>query len=454
MNEKLKFSNLASLSLMLFAMFFGAGNMIFPPMLGQQAGTNFLQGIAGFVVTDAGLSVLGIAAVVMVGTKIEDLAGLISHKFGIFMSIMVYFLIGPLFALPRTGTVSFELAVVPFVPQGVSVKLISLIFTALFFGITFILCLNTSKIVNIVGKVLTPILIIAILVIFAVSLINPVGTVGAPTGDYSTIPFFKGLIEGYLALDGMAGLAFAIIAINAVKGFGIKEPKRIAKYTIICGVFAELGLAAIYLALGHIGAQTSSLAQFENGGALLANVVNQLLGRTGNLILGVAVLMACLTTSIGLASSFSDYFHSIFPKLSYNKILVIVCLFSFAISNVGLTSLIKYSLPALIMIYPPTIALVLFSFANKWIKGKAEAYVLAMAFSLVIGIFDGLKHMKISLGFLSELVSKVPFYNLGIGWIVPSIIGCLIGLLPFVNFMGAKKEQNILGTKSEHSLVQ
>ncbi len=435
MNQKLKFGKLLSLSLMLFAMFFGAGNMIFPPMLGQTSGLNYLQSVAGFVTTDAGLSILGIAAVVMVGTKLDDLVGLIGPKFSILVGVVIYLLIGPLFALPRTGTVSFELAIVPFIPEGTSKVIILVIFTAIFFGITYISSLNPSKIVGIVGKILTPILLIAIAVIFVTSLVNPIGEIGPATGDYASIPFFKGMIEGYLALDGLAALAFAIVVINAIKDFGISEPRSIVKYTLIAGILAGIGLGIAYLALGFVGAQTSSHALFENGGQLLAYAVYQLLGKGGNIVLGLAVLVACLTTSIGLASAFSDYFNAILPKYSYKSILIVVCIFSFALSNIGLTSMIKFTLPALVMVYPPAIALVLLSFFNKWIKNKSEAYALALAFSFIVGIFDGLKVANISLGSISKLVETLPLFNLGLGWIFPALIGCLIGLLPFINFL-------------------
>lgn len=438
MNQKLSFSKLLSLSLMLFAMFFGAGNMIFPPMLGQLSGENFLHSVAGFVVTDAGLSILGIAAVVMVGTKLDDLVGLIGPKFSVFVGVMIYLLIGPLFALPRTGTVSFELAVVPFIPDDISKVTFSVIFTAIFFGITYILSLNPSKIVDIVGKVLTPVLLISIAVIFITCFLNPVGEIGSATGDYASIPFFKGMIEGYLALDGLAALAFAIVVINAVKDFGISEPKAIVKYTLIAGILAGVGLGITYLALGYVGAQTSNGPVFENGGQLLATVVYKLLGTGGNIVLGLAVLLACLTTSIGLASSFSDYFSVILPKFSYKKILAAVCVFSFALSNIGLTTMIQFTLPALVMIYPPAIALILLSFCNRWIKNKPEAYALALLLAFIIGIFDGLKTAHISLGSISELIARIPLFELGLGWVIPAIIGCLIGTLPCVKFLSNK----------------
>ena len=427
MKEK-KNRQLISISLMLFAMFFGAGNMIFPPMLGHLAGTNYFIGTLGFIVTDAGLSILGIAAIVHVGNKISDLGQLIGPRFAIFFGMVVYLLIGPLFALPRTGTVSYYMVVEPFLSEPN--LLISVIFTAIFFGATYILCLNPTKLVDIVGKILTPVLLICIAVIFIASIVNPVGEIGVPQGDYSTMPFFRGIIEGYLALDGMGALAFAIVVIEAMKGRGYDNQHDIAKNTLIAGIAAGVGLGLVYLALGYVGAQTSSGQPFENGSVLLTSVVNTLLGPVGMVVLGLAVLFACLTTSIGLASSFSDFVHEVFPKYSYKKVLTIVCLFSFAVSNIGLTKMIAITLPALIMVYPPVIVLIFTSFAKKFLGDKPEPYAFGMLFALIIGIFDGLKAAGLMSASLLEKISAiVPWFDLGIGWVVPALVGVIIGII-------------------------
>lgn len=436
-NKKLGAGKIISLSLMLFAMFFGAGNMIFPPMLGHLGGENFVQGTLGFVAADAGLSILGVAAIVMAGTKLDDLGRLIGPKFSVFLGALIYLLIGPLFALPRTGTVSYEMAALPFLNEHAGI-LTSVVFTALFFGITYVLSLNPTKLVDIVGKILTPVLLISIAVIFVVSVINPVGEIGAPKGEYETIPFFKGIVEGYLALDGFAALAFAIVVINAVKDLGVSEPGRIVNYTLISGVFAGIGLGVVYMALGYVGAQTSAGGAFENGGQILTFAVHELLGNGGNFVLGLAVLLACLTTSIGLATSFSDYFHELMPKYSYKKILTVVCLFSFAVSNIGLTTMIKFTLPALVMVYPPVITLVLLSFLKKFLGTRPEPYAFAMLFAFVIGIFDGLKNAGISMGGFEGILEYVPFFELGMGWVVPAVAGCILGLIVKA-FRGEKK---------------
>ena len=286
------------------------------------------------------------------------------------------------------------------------------------------------------GKVLTPVLLISIAVIFVVSVISPVGEIGSPKGEYAEMPFFKGMVEGYLALDGLAALAFAIVVINAIRDMGVTQSKSIVRYTLMAGVLAGIGLGVVYLALGFVGAQTSMEdTAYGNGGQVLASVVYRLLGVGGNAVLGLAVMLACLTTSIGLATSFSDYFHEIFPRISYKTILTGVCVFSFAISNVGLTTMITFTLPALVMVYPPAITLVLLSFAKKIVGKKHEAYALGMLFAFIIGIFDGLKTAGIDTGALGALAARLPFFDLGIGWILPAIAGCIIGMLPFVNFL-------------------
>lgn len=328
--EKLKFKQIMSLTLTLFAIFFGAGNMVFPPAMGQLAGENYWQALIGFILTDAGIALLGIIAVVLVGNEITDLGNLVSKKFSIFLSIVVYLLIGPLFALPRTGSVSYELAAKPYVPNEYS-WLVSLAVTAVFFAVTYFMSARPNKIVDIIGKYLTPILILSIVAIFFSCLFmdksNHTVQYGATTATDSYTQggaFFQGLIEGYNALDGPAGLVFAIIIINAVTGFGIKKRKNITKYTVICGIGAVIILSAIYFMLTYIGAST--LTSFPNGGELLHAVTSDLLGTPGGIILGIAVLLACLTTSIGLTTSFSDYFHELIPSVSYQKIALIVCL--------------------------------------------------------------------------------------------------------------------------------
>lgn len=433
--KKLSLPQILSVSMMLFAIFFGAGNMIFPPAMGQLAGTNYLSALAGFILTDAGIAILGVTAVVLVGTSMSDLGHLVSKKFALCLSVGVYLLIGPLFALPRTGSVSFEIALLPYVGSEHSM-LWSLLFTAAFFALTYYLSSNPSKIVDVVGKYLTPILLLSIFAIFAASLLSggfqgefAFGKAMQPQGAYAHIPFFQGMIEGYNALDGPAGLAFAIIVITAIKGYGITDKKSIARYTILCGLGAAAFLAIVYFMLTYVGSITNT--SFANGGAMLHAVTNHLFGNAGGIILGIAVLFACLTTSIGLTTSFADYFQTILPTLSYKKIACLVCIFSFIISNVGLSQLIAISLPILIMLYPVTVVLILLSFLKSRIQHRRMVYVMAMLFTFAISFVNGMESAGIQLGSLTSLCAKLPFYELSLGWILPAIVGALFGWLPF-----------------------
>lgn len=237
------------------------------------------------------------------------------------------------------------------------------------------------------------------------------------------------MIEGYNALDGPAGLAFAILVITAIRGYGITDKKSIARYTILCGLGAAGFLAIVYFMLTYVGAITNTA--FPNGGALLHAVTNHLFGGIGGIILGIAVLFACLTTSIGLTTSFADYFQTILPKSwTYKRIAASVCLFSFVISNIGLSQLITVSLPILIMIYPVTVVLMLLSFMKKRIGSRRMVYILAMLFTFAVSFVNGMESAGMQLGILSKWCGMLPFYDRSIGWILPAILGALLGLLP------------------------
>lgn len=435
--KTLTFRQIITVSMMLFAIFFGAGNMIFPPAMGQLAGTSYLAALAGFILTDAGIAILGVTAVVLVGNSMSDLGKLVSPKFALFLSICVYMLIGPLFALPRTGSVSFEIAALPYLGNN-NRMLFSFLFTAIFFGLTYYLSSNPSKIVDVVGKYLTPVLLISIFAIFIATLLYPqsqeplaFGTMTQAKGAYVDIPFFQGMIEGYNALDGPAGLAFAILVITAVRGYGVSDKKAIAKYTILCGLGAAAFLGIVYFMLTYVGAMT--ITPFENGGSLLHAVTNHLFGSVGGIILGIAVLFACLTTAIGLTTSFSDYFQTLLPRVSYKKIAAFVCLFSFVISNVGLSQLIKIALPILLIIYPVTVTLILLSFMRRFIKHRKSVYIVGMGFTFIVAFLYGLDTAGLSLGSVSVWVRELPFYELGLGWVLPGAIGSILGALPFLN---------------------
>ena len=423
MKEKLSFTQLISLSLMLFALFFGAGNMIFPPAMGLSAGSHVWTALAGYIVTDVGLPLLAITAVVFANRSLTTMVGRAGKKFSTFFIVLIYLLIGPLFAIPRTGSVSFELAVMPFLGESSHVSLYSVIFTALFFGAVYVLSANPNKIVAIV--------LLSIFIIGISAIVNPIGPVGQPVGTYESIAFFNGIIEGYMAMDALAASIFALIVIENVEAMGIQSQRNIAKYTLLTGILATIGLAVVYGILAYVGATSGSLGQFSNGGQLLAAVAHHLFGTIGMLILGIAVLFACLTTAIGLTTACGDYFSDNYTKLEYNHVIIAVCLFSFLVSNIGLTQLLNITLPALLMVYPVLMALVLASFLNRWFQDRQPIYAGILIGAACVSIPNGLESLaanyNIQITALSDLLQSIPFYQLGLGWVIPAIIGGIIG---------------------------
>lgn len=426
MKSSLKLSEIFAISLMLFALFFGAGNMIFPPALGQGAGTDVWIALFGFVITGVGLPLLGVIAIALKG-DINSLAGRVHPLFALVFIVAIYLCLGVFVSVPRTGTVAYEMAVAPFLPNSVAGASYPLVmFTFIFFAVTFYLALNPSKLVGRIGKVLTPILLAIIAVIVVKALISPMGEFGAPTETYKE-PLFKGFIDGYLTLDGLAALVFGNVVIHTLKGKGITNKKSIAKVTIVAGIIAALGLLIIYLALAYLGASSVSLGMGENGGVILTNVVHHLFGSYGTLLLGLAIAAACLTTSVGIVAACGEYFSALLPKLSYQKVVFIFCVLAFMVANLGLTQLNALALPILIAIYPIGIVLIVLSLIENYIRIPLAMYVGGIVGAFVISFFDGLNNAHIQIAALVPILEKVPLYSVGIGWLIPGMIGMFAG---------------------------
>lgn len=423
---------------MLFALFLGAGNMIFPPMLGQEAGTNIWLALAGFLVTGVGLPLLAVVAIARSGGDLQTLATRVHPIYGVVFTIIVYLAIGPLFGIPRTGTVAYEIGITPFIPDDLAEKRMPLfIFTILYFGITIWLSLNPSKLVDRIGKILTPALLIVLILLVSKSIITPMGTLQKPNDDYATTPFFKGFIEGYLTMDTLGALVFGIIVVRFIRGKGITNKKSITKIGLAASVIAAFGLGLVYLSLAFIGAtSTEAIGIKDHGGAILAEAATYLYGSSGIAILSLIIIFACITTSVGLVSASATYFSSLLPAVSYPVLVIILSAFSFIFSNFGLERLIGYSLPVLIIIYPLAIVLIILSFADHLFHGHRSVYVGALIFTGLISIIDGFNAANITseallslLDKLNSVVSFLPFYDEGVGWLLPAIVGALLGYI-------------------------
>ena len=387
-----KTSSTMAIGFMLFALFFGAGNLIFPVMMGQMSGTNSWAANAGFIVTGVGLPLLGVLAFGFSGkSDLHSLASRVHPIFGVVFTTVLYLAIGPLFAIPRTGSVSYEVGIKPLLGDNDS-AITLLIFTVIFFAVTCFFSLNSAKIVDIVGKILTPLLLIFIAILIVTAIIKPMGDFSVPTEDYLSNSFFKGFQEGYLTMDTIASFVFGIIVINAIKERGASTKKELMKSTLKAGLIAAGLLAIIYTALTYIGAMSvEKLGFLENGGAVLSGVSTHYFGSSGGVLLGLIVIAACLTTSIGLVSACAAYFHKMVPSISYKKFIVILSLFSAIFANVGLMTLIEISVPVLTAIYPVAICLIFLTFAHPLFKGRQAVYIVSLTFTFIISLFDGLK---------------------------------------------------------------
>lgn len=446
MDKKLDKRQYIFLASLLFGMFFGAGNLIFPGLMGQMAGAKTGSAALGFIVTGVGLPILGIIAMgVSRSEGLYDLGCKVSKPYSMFFTCLLYLTIGPFFAIPRTATVSYTVGVVPAIKGDSATSLI--IFSACFFGAVLWFSLRPSKILTWIGKILNPIFLAFMAVLLIMAFVTPMGAISsaAPTGNYVDHSFFTGFLEGYNTMDALASLAFGIIIIQAVRDLGVKEPKNVAKVTAISGLFCAILMAAIYLALAVAGAQSRGIFEvFPDGGTLLNKIADHYFGNAGAVFLAITITVACLKTAIGLVTACSTTFGELFPKrLSYKAWVVVFTLVSFGFANFGLNNIISYSIPVLMLLYPLTIVIILLSIFGGAFNYSSTVYKWTIAFTMVPAVFDGVKSLPAGAisslhleGFISTLGSILPFSDVGMDWVVPAVIGLVIGLV----FYFAKKK--------------
>lgn len=424
--EKLSRRKLVLVGLTLFSMFFGAGNLIFPPFLGSLAGTHTWTAMIGFAVTAIGFPVLGVIAVAKSG-GFYHLAERVHPKFAFIFTLLNYLSIGPCLAIPRTASTSFEMAVVPFLGND-TFPAAQFLYSAVFFAIAFAVALNPDHLTDRLGKILTPCLLVLIVVVFAGCIMNPPGSYGEPATAYTSDPLIKGFLEGYMTMDTLAALTFGVVISLNIKAIGVKNESVVVGETIKAGFIAGGILVLVYGALAHVGAVTGgAFGPAENGAQTLNQAVRYLYGNTGLVMLAAIFFIACLNTCIGLISCCSKYFCTIVPGIGYRTWALVFAVVSFIISNVGLTRILEISVPVLNAIYPVAIVLILLSFAFRDGKKWRSVYVCSIGFTGVISVLLALEQAGISL--LHQLLLKLPLYDMGLGWIVPALVGIILGIL-------------------------
>ncbi len=420
-----------AIGFMLFALFFGAGNLIFPPTVGQSSGVNFIPAIIGFVVTGVGLPLIGVIAGSFSDEGFRSEARRIHPIFALVFMVTIYLTIGPFFAIPRTAMVSYEMSVLPFLEGGVQTKSSMIIFSIAYFAITFFLALNPTKLVDRIGKILTPLLLITIILLIARAFFMLDTPIVEVDKQYQNAPFFVGFAEGYQTMDTIAAVAFSIIVLNAVKATGLSSQKEIFKQASIAAIIAGIGLGLVYISLGWIGNHYTLSAQEAAGGnlgtSILTGVARLTYGEPGRLLLSLIVTLACLTTAIGLIVAVSSYFTEIFPKISYRVFAVIFTLISFILASQGLNKIIGGAVPVLLIIYPITIVLILLIFMDKFLNGVPNLALQLPIYSTII--------ISALTVFKSDLISFLPLQSSDMGWMIPAVVLFVVGLL-----LGKKRE--------------
>ncbi len=447
MKKNLTVRETIAITSMLFGMFFGAGNLIFPAKLGIDAGSSLIMAYIGLFITAVGLPLLAVAALgISKCNGVYYLASKVNKKYGLFFSILLYLTIGPLFAIPRCASTSFSVGAVNLIKtenQGLALA----IFSFVFFVLVLLFSLRPNGIMIWIGKILNPVFLCFLAVLIMAAVINPITgfTEVTPTENYSEQgkAFFNGFLEGYNTLDALAGLAFGIVIVSVVKKQGIEEPERVAMSTVKAGVFSCLFMGIIYFLITFVAAQSSSICgECADGGAVLGVMANYYFKSVGAILMTAIVTIACLKTAIGLVTSCSEAFVNMFPKgPTYTVWTVVFCLVSFGIANFGLSTIVSYCVPVLMFIYPLAMTLIILALIEKYFDGSHTVYIWTTGFTLFAALFDfintlsstlkgsGIQNTEI-LDKITVAVSKyLPFFEYGLGWICPAIIGFVMGFI-------------------------
>ena len=407
----------------LFAMLFGAGNLIFPPMLGYETNSSWVPTMLAFTITGVGFPFLGILSVSIVGNGIKDFANRVSPTFSKIFAIISILAIGPMLAIPRTGATAYEIT---FLYNGMESSIYKYIYLICYFGIVILFSLRANKVIERVGKILTPILLILLFLIiikgifFANLSVKP---------DIYPHAFKRGFLEGYQTMDTIASIAYAGIILKAIKSGRNLTQKQEFSFLIKAGLVAILSLALIYGGFALVGAKMHSVLVTKDKIELLVKTTSYLLGGYGNLILAICVAGACLTTAIGLVATVGEFFSSI-TSFKYENIVIFTVIISFLLSILGVESIIRISVPILIFIYPVMISLIILNLFGKYIRND-YVYKGVVLFTGIIGLIESLESLGIKNYYTNSILEILPFSDYGLTWLFPGLIGYILFSLMF-----------------------
>lgn len=423
----MKKSTLFPLAFTIFALFFGAGNLLFPPELGALAGENLVPAMIGFIITGVGLPLLALFAVARVGGGTDQIARYIPKRLALILTGLMYVAIGPFFGIPRTAAVTYEMGLVPFLdaPSTLTLAMSSTVF----FGLTFFVTLRAQKLIEVIGRIITPILLFLLAAIGITNFISPLGEPGAPAEGFETWvgALGQGFQQGYLTMDVFGALVFGAIVLVTLKANGLGDQKEASSLLRSAGMVAVTCLMLVYISLASIGANMTVAEGTTSGASLLQAFAGTSYGQVGMLALGLAVFLACLTTAVGLISEFSRFISNQFDSLKYHHVVIATTLFGFMISLVGLNSLIQIAVPLLTLLYPVMIALVLVSVTERFQRNPGVAMKATIYTALVLSFFETWNGIQPSA--VTSWIGNLPMADIGLAWAVPTLIVYAITLL-------------------------
>ncbi|WP_342388058.1 branched-chain amino acid transport system II carrier protein [Salinicoccus bachuensis] len=414
--------------LMLFSLFFGAGNLIFPPMLGHQAGVEMWAAMAGFIVTGVLLPFLAVVVVAYFDEGVERMGRPVHPVFGMVFAVLVYLSIGAFYGIPRAANVAYEVGTANLLPVHDASTLIG--FSVVFFIIVFMVALNPAKIVDSIGKYLTPILLLAIALLSIFAVFRPETSLQPAQDGYSGTPVVSGILEGYFTMDLIGALAFSMVIISGLKYSGITDRAGIVSHVIKAGVLSSILLMVIYLALAYIGG-TTARGGYENGTDILTYSSMRLFGSSGDLIFSAIVVVACLTTCIGLVNACSEFGSRHYSRIPYKAYVFVFTAAGFLFTTLGLNTILSLAAPLLAFLYPVAIVLVVVSFINIFIRFEMKyAYLLPVVSTIPISIMEiihtnGLLKMEA----ISAIYTALPLSDALLGWLLPFAAMTMIGLM-------------------------
>lgn len=408
----------------LFAMLFGAGNLIFPPMVGFINGKDWIPAALGFILTGAGFPLLAIFTSAFAGKDLDSFAVRVSPIFSKVFNVALILSIGPLLALPRTGATAFEMI---FSKDSSNYTTYKIIFILIFFAISLLFSLKSTKVVDRVGAILTPILLVVLAIIIFKGIFTPIGEaidLNAPN------PFKYGFLNGYQTMDTLAAIVFSDIILKSIRKDRELTKKQEVSFLIQTSLIAIGGLAIVYGGLGYIGSTVTGILPAGLGSVdLLTSIVKFLLGNAGKVILAICVTGACITTAIGLTATVADYFSEL-TNISYEKLAIITTIISIIFAMFGVDIIIKLAVPILVFLYPIAIALIFLNLFKNKIKND-NIFLGTVIGAGLVSLFEALQTMGINITFLDRIYNSLPFETIGLAWIVPALIfGIIFKFIP------------------------